>query len=106
MGEYAELMLDGTCCSSCGEYLGEGDGFPVQCAGCAPERFPKSRKRIAEAINEAVDHHTIRYRVREPGTDLNGGKVAPPGLGVSKKAKARRRRREREEAAARAAAST
>jgi hypothetical protein len=34
MGEIAEMMLDGTLCQVCGEYLGEGDGFPVTCAGC------------------------------------------------------------------------
>lgn len=35
MGEYAEMMLDGTCCSSCGEYLDDSLGdFPQQCAGC------------------------------------------------------------------------
>jgi hypothetical protein len=34
MGEAAEMMLDGTCCSSCGEYLGGNEGYPVQCASC------------------------------------------------------------------------
>lgn len=41
MGEISEMMLDGTLCSSCGEYLGgEGDdgcGYPQQCAGCQPD---------------------------------------------------------------------
>lgn len=37
MGEYAEMMLDGTCCACCGEYLGTDAGFPVYCAGCAPD---------------------------------------------------------------------
>ena len=37
MGEYAEMMLDGTCCCTCGEFLesDEPEGYPVQCAGCA-----------------------------------------------------------------------
>ena len=35
MGEYAEMMLDGTCCSSCGEYLGGDEGYPVQCPSCS-----------------------------------------------------------------------
>lgn len=35
MGEIAEMMLDGTLCSSCGEYLGsDADGYPIQCLGC------------------------------------------------------------------------
>lgn len=40
MGEYAEMMLDGTCCCSCGKYLdgdGDGDGIPAYCASCQPE---------------------------------------------------------------------
>ena len=37
MGEYAEMMLDGTCCSCCGEYLGRDDGYPIMCDSCARE---------------------------------------------------------------------
>lgn len=38
MGEYAEMMLDGTCCCSCGEFLdSDGDGIPAYCASCQPE---------------------------------------------------------------------
>lgn len=43
MGEYADMMLDGTCCSSCGEFmdidgLASGDfepaGYATMCAHC------------------------------------------------------------------------
>ena len=34
MGEIADAILDGEFCQVCGEYLGEGDGFPVTCEGC------------------------------------------------------------------------
>ena len=43
MGEYADMMLDGTCCSSCGELLGGPDdwadpaGYPRLCAACAED---------------------------------------------------------------------
>lgn len=37
MGEYADLMLEGDCCSTCGEYLGDGDGYPRQCGPCEDE---------------------------------------------------------------------
>lgn len=33
MGEYADMMLEGDCCQFCGEYIGEGDGWPRSC-GC------------------------------------------------------------------------
>lgn len=35
MGEYADMVLEGILCETCGEYLGEGDGFPQKCGGCA-----------------------------------------------------------------------
>lgn len=35
MGDIADMMLDGTLCQTCGEYVG-GDGFPTLCRGCAP----------------------------------------------------------------------
>lgn len=40
MGEIAEMMLDGTMCQCCGEWLNDGedgDGFPMYCEGCEPE---------------------------------------------------------------------
>jgi hypothetical protein len=38
MGEYAEMMLDGTCCAGCGEFMGGGDGFATYCSSeCARE---------------------------------------------------------------------
>jgi len=37
MGEIAEMMLDGTLCQSCGEFMGEEVGYPRFCASCAQE---------------------------------------------------------------------
>ena len=34
MGEITEMILDGILCDCCGEYMGEGDGYPVTCDGC------------------------------------------------------------------------
>lgn len=48
MGDYAEMMLDGTCCCSCGEFLGGGDGFAVYCASCQPAEN-KQTKNIKPA---------------------------------------------------------
>ncbi len=52
MGEYAEMMLDGTCCQCCGEFLNDGEdgeGFPMFCAGCQPseaeEQKPRKKKK-------------------------------------------------------------
>lgn len=43
MGEISELMLDGTMCAGCGEFMddviegGEPAGYPIYCAGCADD---------------------------------------------------------------------
>ncbi|MDE2469662.1 MAG: hypothetical protein KGL35_13225 [Bradyrhizobium sp.] len=40
MGEIADMMLDGTMCSRCGEFLhdgADGDGFPQLCGSCRRE---------------------------------------------------------------------
>lgn len=37
MGDVADMMLEGMLCEGCGEFLGEGMGFPQYCASCAGE---------------------------------------------------------------------
>jgi hypothetical protein len=38
MGEHAEMMLDGTCCEACGEFIGNPIGYPRYCCkACEPE---------------------------------------------------------------------
>jgi len=40
MGEIAEMMLDGTMCEGCGEFMnigGEAPGYPQRCAACGEE---------------------------------------------------------------------
>lgn len=34
MGEIADMMLDGTLCQSCGEYLDSDNDCPTYCAAC------------------------------------------------------------------------
>lgn len=53
MGDIAEMMLDGTLCEGCGEYLeGVGEGFPRYCSACrrqnryANESFDRPQKRV------------------------------------------------------------
>lgn len=49
MGEYAEMMLDGTCCEGCGEFIGDGDGFPRYCSPqCAADRGVAQAPRVAQ----------------------------------------------------------
>lgn len=37
MGDYVDMILEGMMCQECGEYIGEGDGFPVTCGGCSED---------------------------------------------------------------------
>lgn len=48
MGEIADMMLDGTMCECCGEFLNDGadgPGYPVRCFSCRePEEKEKPKK--------------------------------------------------------------
>ena len=37
MGEIAEMMINGDLCQACGDYLGDGDGYPMTCDYCHRE---------------------------------------------------------------------
>lgn len=37
MGEMADYIINGDDCQYCGEYLGEGDGYPRSCSGCSDD---------------------------------------------------------------------
>lgn len=51
MGDIADMMLDGTLCEGCGEYLGEGDGFPQRCPGCGGESRRAARPSRTQRQN-------------------------------------------------------
>lgn len=51
MGEIAEMMLDGTLCEGCGEFIGEPCEFPRLCAGCAKDRvLAKPQRRLQRLV--------------------------------------------------------
>ena len=35
MGDIADMMLDGTLCEQCGEFIGEPCGYSILCKDCA-----------------------------------------------------------------------
>ena len=48
MGEWADSIIN--FCESCGEYLGEGGGYPTKCESCQqkenkPKHFQKKPRR-------------------------------------------------------------
>lgn len=55
MGEIADMMLDGTMCQGCGEWLhegGDGLGYPGYCYGCKPR--PEKKKKKSPQQNKAI----------------------------------------------------
>ncbi len=56
MGDIADMMLDGTMCQMCGEFIGDPVGYPITCAGCrddergivagGPANTPKDPKTV------------------------------------------------------------
>ena len=62
MGEYAEMMLDGTCCSTCGEYIGTDNEYPTMCAGCAAE--------FEETMEDPMRLHVCPHCGKHLRTDL------------------------------------
>lgn len=68
MGEYAEMMMDGTCCQICGEYLGApGDGFSQTCGGCANvagHEHGLSKKSKKQRNKEWSTNHLIELGIK------------------------------------------
>ena len=65
MGEYAEALLDGSCCQFCGvwndEILAGGpedtfepDGTPWICRGCKEDETPKPQKIACPNCNKMI----------------------------------------------------
>ena len=73
-GEIADMMLDGTLCTVCGEFIGSDAGYPQACRGCSPEQPPqphhhkqprdpnsnRSKKRAANDFRRAVNERKAK----------------------------------------------
>ena len=81
MGEISEMMLDGTMCQQCGEYLGTDNGYPTTCAGCGgddlgiteekPRRNPrKQTKNQRRAANKIVRDKVKDFIKNMSGSDM------------------------------------
>ena len=85
MGEYAKMMLDGTCCECCGAFLdGEAQGFPRYCSlQCARDRGAegltltrKERGKIKAALRTNCPECGKRVKVaglKDHLRDVHGG---------------------------------
>jgi hypothetical protein len=66
MGEIAEMMLDGTLCASCGEYIGSDNGYPTYCSGCGPNSAPGPSPSTAPANRKPVACPSCGKRFKTP----------------------------------------
>ncbi len=88
MGEIADMMLNGDMCEGCGEYLGDGDGFTVRCAGCQedyddahpipkakqPGMYEKGRCRICDKLvfMRGMNQHVQAKHGKQPKKKRGG----------------------------------
>ena len=87
MGEYAEMMLDGTCCAQCGEYLDDddADGIPRYCcAACEPAGFRTPAPKTARTVKiKTIKCPLCEKMFAEPNAlgqhvSMKHGKLEPP----------------------------
>ncbi|MFA9204908.1 MAG: hypothetical protein ACEQSH_00470 [Bacteroidia bacterium] len=102
MGEIADAMINGDDCEGCGQYLGDGHGYPRRCYACRPRK-----KNEGPLIGMPTGMFDVIRRHTQPGP-VPHPQVVPRVQNPrypSKKAKGRakkERRRLRDEAAAKA----
>lgn len=73
MGEIADMMIDGTLCEQCGEYLGEGDGYPRYCGACGYDEEPpiKNSNSNQITINNKVNCPKCGKKVKAVGLHMH-----------------------------------
>ena len=70
MSEFAEMMLDGTLCEGCGEYLGEAGGYAARCASCS--RSDGVNEKLYPPLKHGkVACPTCGKRVKAAGLDMH-----------------------------------
>jgi hypothetical protein len=73
MGDWADLMLDGVVCQSCGVYLGDAVGYPRSCANCESVSHGDSKEWTHSDPTEPVQHSDTD----EAPFDTDDGLVSP-----------------------------
>jgi hypothetical protein len=94
MGQIAEMMLDGTLCQGCGEYLGDAVGYPRRCTTCLADRGPNCRPTshdrqpcpcpLCDAVLSGESGLQQHVRAKHPEERIAcptcGRRVSPTGL--------------------------
>jgi hypothetical protein len=62
MGEIADDMVDGSCCTMCTMYFTKSHGYPVLCGECYASMSKQDRAGIPRAIYPRVDQNPERRK--------------------------------------------
>ena len=54
MGEIADDMIEGFCCSLCGVYFEKEHGFPVLCKDCWNDASEEDKKHYSKAFEKEL----------------------------------------------------
>lgn len=66
MGDIADMVLDGTLCQECGEYVGDDIGYPRSCAGCSGDNnFITSKQEAKERKKERLEEFPKRFNSKQ-----------------------------------------
>jgi len=68
MGDIADMVLEGQMCQTCGEILGNGNGFPTFCSSCKAEQ-----------------NRSKQTQVKKVACPICNKKVKPAGLEMHKR---------------------
>lgn len=81
MGDIADMMLDGTLCEGCGEYLGADGGYPQRCPVCARALktevrthpyFPSASKVACTVCQRLVKKAGLKDHMRDKHGNAGG----------------------------------
>ncbi|WP_299083390.1 hypothetical protein [uncultured Paraglaciecola sp.] len=82
MGEIADAMISGDMCQECGQWIGDGDGYPVSCSECGGDSDPhhynmgqgKNNKhwkaQLRESAPKQLEQAGIPFTVHNNGAHL------------------------------------
>ena len=79
MGDIADMILEGCMCQGCGEFLGEGEGFPAYCPSCQSDEN-KAEKALKKAAN--IEKNARQKKTKCPDC---GKKVKEIGLSMHRR---------------------
>ena len=70
MGEIAEMMLGGEMCEQCGDWLGDGDGYPRLCSACEHDQKREDKVRCKHCGKKVKEVGLEQHMRDKHGTEV------------------------------------